>query len=486
MQIEMAQKKKTETSTSFAAGTVPSLRNLAAVASSAPTRNEGCFFKSFFSTLKFIYFFLFWEKKKEIEEPPISPLHVKYNELSVSFSSQYFLMDLFERCGEVLDFIFLDFENITTATHYRNLLGHKHESANSAGGSVPVDSNENKTNKNNNNNNNNNNNDNNNNNTTMSNNDVPMNETNLPPPIQMLVLYQKDPTWSGRVPVKYKNIGVMGIVLNVMTNTWQVLFDLPNYLPYEFFKLVPVPGFLKSSYNVHVLNSDINPILSHQKQGLGGAFIVSPHALLHFNERSVDFGISLNEHGDDYIADFPVIRKWTEKLTSLEECPITPLLTHPDHFLLSDGHGNIYLLSLEHRRMDMTWVAHASIMTCITTLNQGYVFFGSRLGDSLLLRCQTKSCDTLLSSSSLQLQSTTMMMVGLNDTANTNTNTNTNAIENQTLVTTQTIKTEDADMKNNTSIDLFRSLFLSDATVGKKRNLSEMTAIDITTTLSHG
>ncbi len=62
-----------------------------------------------------------------------------------------------------------------------------------------------------------------------------------------------------------------------------------NILPHDTYKLVPLPGVLGYRFGSHTRH--ISPVVG-ESDLMGGAFVVSPNALLHFGNNNIDCGFT--------------------------------------------------------------------------------------------------------------------------------------------------------------------------------------------------
>eukprot|EP01084_Bolivina_argentea_P191510 328967_1 len=206
---------------------------------------------------------------------------------------------------------------------------------------------------------------------------------------QILMLFEKTGTWGGRVPVRNKTISLLSITLNVVRKSYNIPFILKDILSYDFNKLYPIKSssnMLHSSIILQQVHTNKNKYI---QTNIGGAFLIGSNAILHFGQ-NIDFGLSFNQHGDILSKDFVLLRKWTERVINLEGCTITALDDKGNtDFLLSDGNGFMYLLSIISGKMNLCTLGIGPIpstMIQLTNNNNKFVFIGSRLADSLLLQ----------------------------------------------------------------------------------------------------
>ena len=236
---------------------------------------------------------------------------------------------------------------------------------------------------------------------------------------QLLLLFEKTATWGGRTPVRNKTISLLSITLNVVRKRYNIPFILYDILSYDFHKLYPIPytgSIFHSAQHLQRLNDKSNRNRNtnigfgggYSDRYFGGAFLIGSNSILHFGQ-TIDYGLSFNQHGDVMSKDYPLLRKWTERVINLENCTLATLHHKNENktnknnniskeeqskdFILSDGDGFMYLLSIQSGKMNLCTFGMgpiASTMTSIKNDANNFVFIGSRLANSLLICHQIK------------------------------------------------------------------------------------------------
>uniref|UniRef100_A0A673HEF1 Cleavage and polyadenylation specificity factor subunit 1-like n=1 Tax=Sinocyclocheilus rhinocerous TaxID=307959 RepID=A0A673HEF1_9TELE len=128
----------------------------------------------------------------------------------------------------------------------------------------------------------------------------------------------------------------------------------------------------------------------------GGVVVFAVNSLLYLNQSVPPFGVSLNSQTSGTTA-FPLRQQEEVKITL--DCSQASFITS-DKMVISLKGGEIYVLTLITDGMRSVRAFHfdkaaASVLsTCMTTMEAGYLFLGSRLGNSLLLRYTEKLQET--------------------------------------------------------------------------------------------
>uniref|UniRef100_A0A8C8CAP8 Cleavage and polyadenylation specificity factor subunit 1 n=1 Tax=Oncorhynchus tshawytscha TaxID=74940 RepID=A0A8C8CAP8_ONCTS len=163
----------------------------------------------------------------------------------------------------------------------------------------------------------------------------------------LLILYEPNQTWPGRVAVRQDTCSIVAISLNIMQKVHPVIWSLSN-LPFDCTQVMAVP------------------------KPIGGVVVFAVNSLLYLNQSVPPYGVSLNTQTTGTTA-FP--------LHALTVC-LSPLLSYV-LTLITDGMRSVRAFHLDK--------AAASVLTtCMMTMEPGYLFLGSRLGNSLLLKYTEK------------------------------------------------------------------------------------------------
>lgn len=179
----------------------------------------------------------------------------------------------------------------------------------------------------------------------------------------LLILFEPNQTWPGRVAVRHDTCSIVAISLNIMQKVHPVIWSLSN-LPFDCTQVMAVP------------------------KPIGGVVVFAVNSLLYLNQSVPPFGVSLNSQTNGTTA-FP-LRVQDEVKLSLD-CSQAAFITS-DKMVISLKGGEIYVLTLITDGMRSVRAFHfdkaaASVLTtCMVTMEPGFLFLGSRLGNSLLLR----------------------------------------------------------------------------------------------------
>ncbi|XP_058233141.1 cleavage and polyadenylation specificity factor subunit 1 isoform X2 [Hemibagrus wyckioides] len=183
----------------------------------------------------------------------------------------------------------------------------------------------------------------------------------------LLILYEPNQTWPGRVAVRQDTCSIVAISLNIMQKVHPVIWSLSN-LPFDCTQVMAVP------------------------KPIGGVVVFAVNSLLYLNQSVPPFGVSLNSQTIGTTA-FPLRVQEEVKLTL--DCSQAAFITS-DKMVISLKGGEIYVLTLITDGMRSVRAFHfdkaaASVLTtCMVTMEPGFLFLGSRLGNSLLLRYTEK------------------------------------------------------------------------------------------------
>ncbi|TRZ02096.1 hypothetical protein DNTS_012420 [Danionella cerebrum] len=189
----------------------------------------------------------------------------------------------------------------------------------------------------------------------------------------LLILFEPNQTWPGRVAVRQDTCSIVAISLNIMQKVHPVIWSLSN-LPFDCTQVMAVP------------------------KPIGGVVVFAVNSLLYLNQSVPPFGVSLNSQTIGTTA-FPL--RPQEEVKIMLDCSQSSFITS-DKMVISLKGGEIYVLTLITDGMRSVRAFHfdkaaASVLTtCMMTMEPGYLFLGSRLGNSLLLRYTEKLQETPL------------------------------------------------------------------------------------------
>ncbi|OCT75154.1 hypothetical protein XELAEV_18034144mg [Xenopus laevis] len=188
----------------------------------------------------------------------------------------------------------------------------------------------------------------------------------------LLILFEPNQTWPGRVAVRQDTCSIVAISLNIMQKVHPVIWSLTS-LPYDCTQALAVP------------------------KPIGGVVIFAVNSLLYLNQSVPPYGVSLNSLTNG-TTSFPL--KPQEGLRVTLDCSQATFISY-DKMVISLNGGEIYVLTLitdgmrSVRSFHFDKAAASVLTTSMTPMEPGYLFLGSRLGNSLLLRYTEKLQDSL-------------------------------------------------------------------------------------------
>ncbi|CAG05995.1 unnamed protein product [Tetraodon nigroviridis] len=183
----------------------------------------------------------------------------------------------------------------------------------------------------------------------------------------LLILFEPNQTWPGRVAVRQAQCSIVAISLNIMQKVHPVIWSLSN-LPFDCTQVMAVP------------------------KPIGGVVVFAVNSLLYLNQSVPPYGVALNSLTNGTTA-FPLRLQDEVKITL--DCSQADFIAY-DKMVISLKGGEIYVLTLITDGMRSVRAFHfdkaaASVLTtCMVTMEPGYLFLGSRLGNSLLLKYTEK------------------------------------------------------------------------------------------------
>ncbi|XP_054023473.1 cleavage and polyadenylation specificity factor subunit 1 [Dryobates pubescens] len=183
----------------------------------------------------------------------------------------------------------------------------------------------------------------------------------------LLILFEPNQTWPGRVAVRQDTCSIVAISLNIMQKVHPVIWSLSN-LPFDCTQALAVP------------------------KPIGGVVIFAVNSLLYLNQSVPPYGVALNSLTNGTTV-FPLRIQDGVKMTL--DCAQATFISY-DKMVISLKGGEIYVLTLitdgmrSVRSFHFDKAAASVLTTCMVTLEPGYLFLGSRLGNSLLLKYTEK------------------------------------------------------------------------------------------------
>ncbi|KAL1516840.1 hypothetical protein ABEB36_000686 [Hypothenemus hampei] len=188
----------------------------------------------------------------------------------------------------------------------------------------------------------------------------------------LLILYEPLKTFSGRVAVRTDTCAMAAISLNLQQKVHPIIWSLSN-LPFDCIRAVPI------------------------KKPLGGTLIFAVNSLIYLNQSIPPYGVSVNSIAETS-SNFPL--KSQDNLKISFDCAQIGFLDD-DTLVLSLKGGELYVLTLLADNMRYVRNFHfekaaASVLTtCVCICENNFLFLGSRLGNSLLLRFTEKANEVI-------------------------------------------------------------------------------------------
>ncbi|KAG8515410.1 Cleavage and polyadenylation specificity factor subunit 1 [Galemys pyrenaicus] len=183
----------------------------------------------------------------------------------------------------------------------------------------------------------------------------------------LLILFEPNQTWPGRVAVRQDTCSIVAISLNITQKVHPVIWSLTS-LPFDCTQALAVP------------------------KPIGGVVIFAVNSLLYLNQSVPPYGVALNSLTAGTTA-FPLRTQEGVRITL--DCAQAAFISY-DKMVISLKGGEIYVLTLVTDGMRSVRAFHfdkaaASVLTTsMVTMEPGYLFLGSRLGNSLLLKYTEK------------------------------------------------------------------------------------------------
>ncbi|KAF6215178.1 hypothetical protein GE061_009929, partial [Apolygus lucorum] len=183
----------------------------------------------------------------------------------------------------------------------------------------------------------------------------------------LLILYEPMQTFSGRIAVRRDTCCMVAISLNMDQKVHPVIWSVNN-LPMDCTALVPVA------------------------KPLAGTLVISHNALIYLNQSVPPYGVSLNSI-TEVSTGFPLKVQEGLKM-SLEGVQVCFLAL--DRLVMSLKGGELYVLTLmadsmrSIRNFHFQKAAASVLTTSMALCEEKFLFLGSRLGNSLLLKLTEK------------------------------------------------------------------------------------------------
>ncbi|XP_022837333.1 cleavage and polyadenylation specificity factor subunit 1 [Spodoptera litura] len=179
----------------------------------------------------------------------------------------------------------------------------------------------------------------------------------------LLILYEPVRTFAGRTAVRSDTCAMCGVSLNMSARVHPVIWATAH-LPFDCIRAVPV------------------------HKPLGGCLIMAVNSLIYLNQSVPPYGVSLNSIAT-HTTNFP-LRIQEGVCITLDGSCVAPL--GEGRLALSLRGGQLYVLTLladsvrTVRSFHLDRAAASVLTTCMCVIEEDFLFLGSRLGNSLLLR----------------------------------------------------------------------------------------------------
>ena len=181
----------------------------------------------------------------------------------------------------------------------------------------------------------------------------------------LLILYEPLKTCAGRIAVRKDTCRLVVISLDVKEKISAFIWSR-EVLPFDCTRAVPVP------------------------MPIGGTLVFAVNSLFYLNQGIPMYGVSLNTTGDKDVTTNILLKKQEGVKISLD-CAVADFLS-PEQMVISLKGGELYVLSLlvdslrSVKGFHLDKAAASVLTTCLCLPAPNFLFLGSRLGNSLLLR----------------------------------------------------------------------------------------------------
>ena len=201
----------------------------------------------------------------------------------------------------------------------------------------------------------------------------------------ILFLFESRPTWSGRALAVWNTRTVVAVSLDMTTRKWNPIWHVVG-LGNDVHSIWPAPS----------------PV--------GGAVLLAANMVYYVNQ-TTRYAMAINIHGTVNPPDFPHVAIWHSAdgvvLDAAKLCFVSVTQRYASA-LISDKRGVLYVMNLmvggsTVDSIELVAMGASSVASRLCLIPGGHVFLASRLGDSLLLKCDdaSTSMTTGLLSSSL-------------------------------------------------------------------------------------
>ncbi|CAG9764667.1 unnamed protein product [Ceutorhynchus assimilis] len=189
----------------------------------------------------------------------------------------------------------------------------------------------------------------------------------------LLILYEPLKTFSGRTAVRMDTCAMAAISLNLQQKVHPIIWSVSN-LPFDCLRAVSI------------------------KKPLGGTLIFAVNSLIYLNQSIPPYGVAVNSIAESS-SNFPL--KPQEDVKISFDCAQMGFLDD-DTLVLSLKGGELYVLTLLAdsmryvRNFHFEKAAASVLTTSVCICENNFLFLGSRLGNSLLLRFTEKANEVII------------------------------------------------------------------------------------------
>ncbi|XP_078335129.1 cleavage and polyadenylation specificity factor subunit 1-like isoform X2 [Crassostrea virginica] len=188
----------------------------------------------------------------------------------------------------------------------------------------------------------------------------------------VFILFEPLQTWAGRTAVRADTCSIVAISLNLQEKVHPIIWSLGS-LPFDCCQVLAVP------------------------RPIGGVIIIAVNSLLYLNQSVPPYGVSLNSISAQSTL-FPL--RIQEGVRIALDCCQASFMSY-DKIVLSLKGGELYVLTLvvdgmrSVRSFNFDKSAASVLTSCMCVCEDGFLFLGSRLGNSLLLKYTEKASENL-------------------------------------------------------------------------------------------
>merc|ERR1719427_218227 len=185
----------------------------------------------------------------------------------------------------------------------------------------------------------------------------------------LLILYEPLKTYAGRIAVRKDTCRLDVVTLDTKERRAAFIWSR-EILPFDCVRAVPVP------------------------QPVGGTLVFAVNSLFYLNQGIPLYGVSLNATGDKDVTTNITLKPYEGVKLSLD-CAVAEFLSS-DQLVISLNSGELYVLSLlvdslrSVKGFHLDKAAASVLTTSLCIPGPNFLFLGSRLGNSLLLRFSSR------------------------------------------------------------------------------------------------